>query len=62
MANEKLLPANVTLLLAYPEAFADPAEPTAAELNAQFNFAGGCWKHGFQRVLRNAGRLHDESS
>lgn len=41
MANEKLLPANVTLLLAYPEAFADPVEPTAAELNAQFNFGAG---------------------
>lgn len=38
MANEKLLPANVTLLLAYPEAFVNPAKPTAAELNAQFDF------------------------
>lgn len=36
MANEKLLPANVTILLAYPEAFVNPLAPTAAELNAQF--------------------------
>lgn len=36
MANEKLLRANVTILAAYPEAFADPANPTAAELNDQF--------------------------
>jgi len=36
MANEKLLPANVTIMLAYPEAFSDPLAPTAAELNAQF--------------------------
>jgi len=34
--NEKLLRGNVTILLAYPEAFADPAHPTAAELNDQF--------------------------
>lgn len=37
MANfQKLLRANVTILAAYPEAFADPANPTAAELNDQF--------------------------
>lgn len=34
--NEKLLRGNVTILLAYPEAFADPSQPTAAELNDQF--------------------------
>jgi hypothetical protein len=38
MANEKLLRANVTVLLAYPEAFADPLHPSAAELNDQFVF------------------------
>lgn len=38
MANEKLLRANVTILAAYPEAFADPANPTAAELNDQFAY------------------------
>lgn len=37
--NEKLLPANVTLLLAYPEAFADFKAPTSAELNDQFAFS-----------------------
>jgi hypothetical protein len=31
--NQKVLRANVTILAAYPEAFADPANPTAAELN-----------------------------
>ena len=36
MANDKLLRANVTILLAYPEAFANPLAPTAAELNSQF--------------------------
>lgn len=41
MANEKLLPANVTILLAYPEAFSNPLAPTSAELNAQFNFSAG---------------------
>lgn len=39
--NEKLLPGNISILLAYPEAFANVASPTAAELNAQFNFAAG---------------------
>lgn len=34
--NEKMLRGNVTVLLAYPEAFADPSAPTAAELNNQF--------------------------
>lgn len=38
MAGEKLLRANVTILAAYPEAFADPAAPTAAELNDQFAY------------------------
>lgn len=38
MANEKLLRANVTILAAYPEAFANPAAPTAAELNDQFAY------------------------
>lgn len=31
--NEKLLRSNITVLAAYPEAFADPSRPTAAELN-----------------------------
>lgn len=34
--NEKMLRGNVTILAAYPEAFADPTQPTAAELNDQF--------------------------
>ena len=34
--SEKLLRGNVTVLLAYPEAFVDPLKPTAAELNDQF--------------------------
>jgi hypothetical protein len=38
MAGEKLLRANVQILAAYPEAFADLASPTAAELNDQFAF------------------------
>lgn len=37
--NEKLLRGNVTILLAYPEAFADPEEPTAAELNDVFEYS-----------------------
>lgn len=36
MSDDKLLRANVTLLLAYPEYAANPLAPTAAELNAQF--------------------------
>ena len=36
MANEKMLRGNVTVLAAYPEAFKDPAAPTAAELNDWF--------------------------
>src|SRR5688572_18499781 len=36
MPNDKILRANITILAAYPEAFANPAAPTAAELNAQF--------------------------
>ena len=32
----KLLRSSITVLWAYPEAFADPAAPTAAELNDQF--------------------------
>lgn len=36
MAFQKLLRANVTILAAYPEAFANPATPTTAELNDQF--------------------------
>jgi hypothetical protein len=38
MAGEKLLRANVQILAAYPEAFADPTAPTAAELNDQFAY------------------------
>lgn len=34
--NEKLLRARVLVLLAYPEAFANPLKPTAAELNEMF--------------------------
>lgn len=34
--NQKVLRANVTILAAYPEAFADPANPTADELNNVF--------------------------
>src|SRR5688572_15995544 len=34
--GNKLLRANVGIYAAYPEAFANPATPTAAELNAQF--------------------------
>lgn len=36
MSFTKLLRANVTILAAYPEAFAVATAPTAAELNAQF--------------------------
>lgn len=36
--NQKVLRANVTILAAYPEAFADPANPTAAELNDVFAY------------------------
>jgi hypothetical protein len=36
MAFEKVLRGNVTILLAYPEAFADPEAPVAAELNDLF--------------------------
>ena len=38
MANEKLLRANISILAAYPEAFADPANPLAAELNDVFAY------------------------
>lgn len=38
MSNQKLLRSNITVLAAYPEAFADPAKPTSAELNNQFNY------------------------
>jgi len=34
MANTRMYRANVTLCLAYPEAFADRTAPTAAELNS----------------------------
>lgn len=34
--GQKLLRANVGIYAAYPEAFANPAAPTVAELNAQF--------------------------
>lgn len=34
--GQKVLRANVGIYAAYPEAFANPATPTAAELNAQF--------------------------
>lgn len=36
MAFQKLLRGNVKIVAAYPEAFADPAAPTAAELNDLF--------------------------
>jgi hypothetical protein len=38
MAFEKLLRTNVTILAAYPQAFATPTAPTSAELNNQFVF------------------------
>lgn len=38
MSNEKLYRANFTILLAYPEYAVNRLAPTAAELNAQFNF------------------------
>lgn len=38
MAFQKMLRGNVTILAAYPEAFADPAAPTAAELNDIFAY------------------------
>lgn len=38
MAFQKLLRGNVTILAAYPEAFADWTHPTAAELNARFAY------------------------
>lgn len=34
--GQKVLRANVGIYAAYPEAFANPAAPTSAELNAQF--------------------------
>lgn len=36
--NYKLLRANYTVLISYPEAFVNPLEPTSTELNAQFAF------------------------
>lgn len=33
MANERVMPGNVTIWAAYPEAFADLANPTVAEVN-----------------------------
>lgn len=42
MANQKLLRANVTIAWAYPEAFADPTAPTAAELNGPMVFNISC--------------------
>lgn len=38
MAFQKLLRANVGIWAAYPEAFADPENPTAAELNDWFEY------------------------
>lgn len=38
MSFQKLLRANVGIWAAYPEAFADPENPTVAELNDQFVF------------------------
>lgn len=35
--SEKLLRSHITVLAAYPEAFADPAKPTVAELNDQWS-------------------------
>lgn len=37
--NEKMLRGNVTVLAAYPEAFADPTEPTPDELNDLFEYS-----------------------
>lgn len=36
MANEKMLRGNLKVVIAYPEAFANPATPTVAELNNLF--------------------------
>lgn len=36
--SEKLLRSHITVLAAYPEAFADPSAPTAAELNDWFSY------------------------
>lgn len=38
MAYEKVLRGSVRILAAYPEAFADPSAPTAAELNDIFEY------------------------
>lgn len=38
VGNAKLLRANYTVMLAYPEAFANPMAPTSTELNNQFVF------------------------
>lgn len=39
MSFEKLLRGNVKIVVAYPERFADPAAPTAAELNDLFVYS-----------------------
>lgn len=39
MAFQKVLRGNVKIVAAYPEAFADPAAPTAAELNDLFAYS-----------------------
>jgi hypothetical protein len=39
--NVRMLRGNVTVLAAYPEAFASAAAPTAAELNDQFVYSTG---------------------
>lgn len=39
MAFQKVLRGNVKIVAAYPEAFADPAAPTAAELNDLFVYS-----------------------
>ena len=36
--NVKMLRGNLKVVLAYPEAFADPKAPTSAELNAMFDY------------------------
>lgn len=59
MANEKLMRANFTVLAAYPEAFADPANPTAAELNDQFTYDPA---DKFKKVFNISCALVDDSS
>jgi hypothetical protein len=57
MANDRLYRENVTFLLCYPEAFANRAAPTAAELNAQWNYTTNSQKlvHNITAALNEDG-------